>query len=60
MSILDIIDRPEQLINVITGLEPRKTLIYTGFLKLCPGKRHAWYETNLGYPIRKELGKIKI
>ena len=60
MSILDALDRPEQLIKVITGLEPRKPLVYIGFLKLCSGKRHAWYETNLGYPIRKELGKIKI
>ncbi len=33
---------------------------FTGFAKLCPGKRHAWYETNLGYPVRKELGKVKV
>ena len=38
----------------------KKRLQYTGFMKLCPGKRHAWYETNLGYPVRKELGKVKI
>jgi hypothetical protein len=37
----------------------QRKLEYTGFLKLCPGKHHAWYETNLGYPIRKELGKVK-
>jgi hypothetical protein len=38
---------------------PRKRISYTGFLKLCPGKKHAWYETDLGYPVRKELGKVE-
>jgi len=28
-------------------------------IKVTPGGHHAWYETNLGYPIRKELGGIK-
>ena len=32
--------------------------LYVGkIIKVCPGGRHAWYETNLGYSIRKELGK---
>jgi len=30
-----------------------------GIIRITPGGRHAWYETNLGYPIRKELGGIK-
>jgi hypothetical protein len=38
---------------------PKKKITYTGFLKLCPGRRHAWYETDLGYPVRKELGKVR-
>ena len=40
---------------------PRRPLHirFTGFMKLCSGKRHAWYETNLGYPVRKELGKVR-
>lgn len=28
-------------------------------IKICPCKRHGWYETNLGYPIGKPLGKVK-
>ena len=28
-------------------------------LKITPGGRHGWYESNLGYPIRKELREIK-
>ncbi len=26
-------------------------------IRICPGKRHAWYNTNLGFPVRKQLGK---
>ena len=40
---------------------PRPKLRFTGFLKVTPGKRHAWYQTkDLPYPVRKELGKVKI
>lgn len=39
--------------------EKKIKLVFTGFMKITPGKHHAWYETNLGYPIRKELGKVK-
>lgn len=39
---------------------PKKKVIFTGFIKVTPGKRHAWCETDLGYPIRKELGNFHI
>ncbi len=25
-------------------------------VRVCPGGRHAWYETDKGYPIRKPIG----
>lgn len=28
-------------------------------IKITAGRRHAWYETDLGLPIRKPLGVIK-
>jgi len=34
-------------------------LITGRIIKVTPGGRHAWYESNLGYPIRKEIGEIK-
>ena len=48
-------------INKILGvIELKKKMVLTGFIKITPGKRHARYETNLGYPIRKELGNCHI
>lgn len=35
-------------------------LIIGSLLKITPGRRHAWYESNLGYPIRKEIGNWKL
>ena len=34
-----------------------KLVIY-GLIKVCPSRRHAWYDTNLGFPVRKPLGKV--
>lgn len=28
---------------------------YGRMIKMCPGGRHAWYESDLGYPVRKEI-----
>lgn len=25
--------------------------------KICPGRRHAWYETDLGFDVRKPIGQ---
>ncbi len=45
--------------SVVKLVKARKPIRYTGFLKMCPGGRHAWYATNLGYPVRKELMQIR-
>ena len=34
-------------------------MIIGKLIKITVGKRHAWYETNLGFNIRKPLGFIK-
>lgn len=31
----------------------------TKFVRITAGKRHAWYETSLGFNIRKPLGVVK-
>jgi hypothetical protein len=36
-----------------------KKLIIYRLVKVTAGGRHGWYETNLGYNIRKPLGTIK-
>ena len=25
--------------------------------RICPGRRHAWYDTNLGFKVRKPIGQ---
>lgn len=35
-------------------------IIFYKLVRVCPGKRHGIYETNLGYPVRKELGIVDI
>jgi len=47
----------ENLTDRRTGRGYKKLRIL-GIMKICPSERHAWYETNLSFPIRKELGKI--
>lgn len=34
-------------------------VVVTKLIRVCPGKRHAWYESNVG-PIRKEIKNVNI
>jgi len=38
----------------IKGIRPRSTVGLGGILRVCPGRRHAWFNSSLG-PIRKPL-----
>lgn len=33
-------------------------MILTEQLRITPGKRHAWYATDLGFAVRKQLGQV--